>query len=74
MKLIHVCFADDLLMFCHGDKGLVSTLKDAIEEFGYVSGLKPNYDKSTITFGNMKEEDRQVMLDCVPFKVEKLPV
>ncbi|GKC75814.1 RNA-directed DNA polymerase, eukaryota, reverse transcriptase zinc-binding domain protein [Tanacetum coccineum] len=74
MKLTHVCFADDLLMFCHGDKGLVSTLKDAIEEFGYVSGLKPNYDKSTIIFGSMKEEDRQAMLDCVPFKVEKLHV
>ncbi|GKG36292.1 hypothetical protein Tco_0443970, partial [Tanacetum coccineum] len=33
MKLRHVCFADDLLMFCHGDKGSMSTLKEAIDEF-----------------------------------------
>ncbi|GKG06281.1 RNA-directed DNA polymerase, eukaryota, reverse transcriptase zinc-binding domain protein, partial [Tanacetum coccineum] len=33
MKLTHVCFADDVLMFCHGDKTSFSVLKQAIEEF-----------------------------------------
>ncbi|GJR98190.1 RNA-directed DNA polymerase, eukaryota, reverse transcriptase zinc-binding domain protein [Tanacetum coccineum] len=74
MKLTHVCFADDLLMFCHGDKGSVKTLKEAIEEFGSVSGLKPNYDKSTVILGSIKEEDRQDILNCVPFKIEKVPI
>ncbi|GKC68404.1 RNA-directed DNA polymerase, eukaryota, reverse transcriptase zinc-binding domain protein [Tanacetum coccineum] len=71
MKLTHVCFADDLLMFCYGDKGSIQTLKEAIEEFGSVSGLKPNYDKSTIIFGSIKEEDKQEIMECVPFKVER---
>ncbi|GJZ63709.1 RNA-directed DNA polymerase, eukaryota, reverse transcriptase zinc-binding domain protein [Tanacetum coccineum] len=74
MKLTHVCFADDLLIFCNRDKGFVSVLKDVIEEFGSVSGLLPNYNKSTIIFKSMKEEDKQEILDCVPFKVEKLSV
>ncbi|GJW16459.1 RNA-directed DNA polymerase, eukaryota, reverse transcriptase zinc-binding domain protein [Tanacetum coccineum] len=74
MKLTHVCFADDLLILCNGDKGSVCTLKDAIEEFGHVSGLKPNYDKSTIIFRSMNDKDRQDIMECVPFKVEKLPV
>ncbi|GJU53272.1 putative RNA-directed DNA polymerase, eukaryota, reverse transcriptase zinc-binding domain protein [Tanacetum coccineum] len=74
MKITHVCFADDLLMFCHGDKGSVSTIKDAIEEFGEISGLLPNYSKSTIIFGSMSMDEQQEILDCVPFKVEKLPV
>ncbi|GJZ07560.1 RNA-directed DNA polymerase, eukaryota, reverse transcriptase zinc-binding domain protein [Tanacetum coccineum] len=56
------------------DKGSVCTLKDAIEEFRHVSGLKPNYDKSTIIFGSMNDKDRQDIMECVPFKVEKLPV
>ncbi|GJZ63170.1 RNA-directed DNA polymerase, eukaryota, reverse transcriptase zinc-binding domain protein [Tanacetum coccineum] len=51
MKMTHVCFADDLLMFCHGDCKSVIVLKDAIDEFGAVSGLLPNYTKSNIIFG-----------------------
>ncbi|GJV86697.1 RNA-directed DNA polymerase, eukaryota, reverse transcriptase zinc-binding domain protein [Tanacetum coccineum] len=30
IKLIHVCFADDLLIFCNGDKSSVNVLKEAI--------------------------------------------
>ncbi|GJW58750.1 RNA-directed DNA polymerase, eukaryota, reverse transcriptase zinc-binding domain protein [Tanacetum coccineum] len=74
IKITHVCFADDLLMFCHGDKGSVSTIKDDIEEFGEISGLFLNYSKSTIIFGSMSMDEQQEILDCVPFKVEKLPV
>ncbi|GJX96839.1 RNA-directed DNA polymerase, eukaryota, reverse transcriptase zinc-binding domain protein [Tanacetum coccineum] len=73
MKLTHVCFADDLLLFCHGNKNSVIVLKKAIEEFGDISGLLPNYSKNTIIFGSMKMEDQQEILKCVPFKVEKLP-
>ncbi|GKD23624.1 RNA-directed DNA polymerase, eukaryota, reverse transcriptase zinc-binding domain protein, partial [Tanacetum coccineum] len=51
MKLTHVCLVDDLLMFCHGDMSSVMVLKEAIEEFGSMSGLLPNYSKSTIIFG-----------------------
>nr|GEW51184.1 RNA-directed DNA polymerase, eukaryota, reverse transcriptase zinc-binding domain protein [Tanacetum cinerariifolium] len=73
LKLTYVCFADDLLMFCNGDKGYASVFKEAIKEFGSISGLLLNYNKSTIIFGNMTEEDKQEILECVPFKVEKLP-
>ncbi|GJZ66992.1 hypothetical protein Tco_0630232 [Tanacetum coccineum] len=37
-------------------------------------GLLPNYSKSTIIFGSMSMDEQQEILDCVPFKVEKLPV
>ncbi|GJV55143.1 RNA-directed DNA polymerase, eukaryota, reverse transcriptase zinc-binding domain protein [Tanacetum coccineum] len=37
MKLIHACFADDLLIFCHGDINSVNVLKEAIEDFGAYS-------------------------------------
>ncbi|GJY52436.1 RNA-directed DNA polymerase, eukaryota, reverse transcriptase zinc-binding domain protein, partial [Tanacetum coccineum] len=74
LKITHVCFADDLLMFSHGDKQSVELLKNVIEEFGRVYGLLLNYNKSTIIFGSVKEEDRKEILDIMPFKVEKLPV
>ncbi|GJZ05801.1 hypothetical protein Tco_0539594 [Tanacetum coccineum] len=63
MNLTHVCFADDLLMFCHVDKISVSIIKEAIEEFGDISGLLPIYSKSTIIFGSMKVEDQQEILE-----------
>ncbi|GKC23552.1 RNA-directed DNA polymerase, eukaryota, reverse transcriptase zinc-binding domain protein, partial [Tanacetum coccineum] len=59
MKLTHVCFADDVLMFCHGDKTSVSVLKQAIEKFVDISWLLPNYNKSTILFGSMKIVDQE---------------
>ncbi|GKB79070.1 RNA-directed DNA polymerase, eukaryota, reverse transcriptase zinc-binding domain protein, partial [Tanacetum coccineum] len=34
LKITNVCFADDLLMFCHADKSSVSVLKDSIEDLG----------------------------------------
>ncbi|GJW19976.1 RNA-directed DNA polymerase, eukaryota, reverse transcriptase zinc-binding domain protein [Tanacetum coccineum] len=74
INITHVCFADDLLMFYHGDVESVKVIKETIEEFGTVSGLLPNYNKSAIIFGGVNEEDRQSILNVVPFRVEKLPV
>ncbi|GJV92190.1 RNA-directed DNA polymerase, eukaryota, reverse transcriptase zinc-binding domain protein [Tanacetum coccineum] len=44
LKITHLCFADDLLVFCHGGGGIksVSTIKEALEEFSNYSGLKAN--------------------------------
>ena len=74
LKITHVCFADDLLMFCHGDKHSVEVIKEVIEEFGSISGLLPNYNKSTIIFGRIKNDEQQEILNVVPFKVERPPV
>ncbi|GJS75909.1 RNA-directed DNA polymerase, eukaryota, reverse transcriptase zinc-binding domain protein [Tanacetum coccineum] len=42
LKITHLCFADNLLVFCHGDIKSVSIIKEALEEFGNYSGLKAN--------------------------------
>ncbi|GKB12587.1 RNA-directed DNA polymerase, eukaryota, reverse transcriptase zinc-binding domain protein [Tanacetum coccineum] len=42
LKITHLYFADDLLVFCHGDITSVSTIKEALEEFSNYSGLKAN--------------------------------
>ncbi|GJY54121.1 hypothetical protein Tco_0445785 [Tanacetum coccineum] len=69
-----VKYLDDLLMFCHGDIISVSVVKEAIEDFGVIYDLLPNYSKSGIIFGRISMEDKQCILDSVPFKDEKLPV
>ncbi|GJW60307.1 RNA-directed DNA polymerase, eukaryota, reverse transcriptase zinc-binding domain protein, partial [Tanacetum coccineum] len=74
LKLTHMCFADDLLVLCKGDIESVKVVKKTIEEFSKVCGLFPNINKSTIFFGNIKEEDKADMLQVLPFKCGKLPM
>nr|GEU38638.1 hypothetical protein [Tanacetum cinerariifolium] len=40
MKLINLCFADDLFLFSHGDTDSVKVIKGALNEFQEASGLK----------------------------------
>ncbi|GKA23866.1 RNA-directed DNA polymerase, eukaryota, reverse transcriptase zinc-binding domain protein [Tanacetum coccineum] len=42
LNITHLCFADDLILCCHGDCGFVAFLKKALDEFGMVSGLLPS--------------------------------
>nr|GEU56124.1 RNA-directed DNA polymerase, eukaryota, reverse transcriptase zinc-binding domain protein [Tanacetum cinerariifolium] len=49
LEITHLCFADDLLVLCHGDINSVQVIKDALEKFSVVSGLYPNLGKSTIS-------------------------
>lgn len=53
MKLTHLCFADYLLMVCHGDISSIKVVKQALEEFSSVTGLHPNLSKSTVFFGSV---------------------
>ncbi|GKB92604.1 RNA-directed DNA polymerase, eukaryota, reverse transcriptase zinc-binding domain protein [Tanacetum coccineum] len=48
MKLVHVYFADDLLVMCHGDVDSVNVIKKALDEFSTCYGLLPNNSKSTV--------------------------
>ncbi|GJU33654.1 hypothetical protein Tco_1182008 [Tanacetum coccineum] len=40
VSLTYLCFADDLLLFCHGDSKSASVLKKALDEFGVADILK----------------------------------
>ncbi|GJV40441.1 RNA-directed DNA polymerase, eukaryota, reverse transcriptase zinc-binding domain protein [Tanacetum coccineum] len=74
LKLVHVCFADDLLVMCHGDSYSVRVIKSALDEFSACSGLFPNNSKSTVFFGSLNEEEKSEILNVIPFTTGKLPV
>ncbi|GJY03088.1 RNA-directed DNA polymerase, eukaryota, reverse transcriptase zinc-binding domain protein [Tanacetum coccineum] len=74
LKLTHLCFADDLLVVCNGDVESVKVIKSTMLEFSGMSGLIPNMEKSTVFFGNVKNETKTKILDILPFTVGKLPV
>lgn len=48
LKLNHLCFANDLLMFCKGDKESVQLLLSSFARFSSTTGLQVNPAKSSI--------------------------
>ncbi|GJX00245.1 RNA-directed DNA polymerase, eukaryota, reverse transcriptase zinc-binding domain protein [Tanacetum coccineum] len=60
LKITHICFADDLLVFYHGDIGSSKVIKKSLEEFSNCSGLLPNFRTS----------DCKALLDKVRKKVD----
>ncbi|XP_075100659.1 secreted RxLR effector protein 78-like [Nicotiana tabacum] len=48
LNTTHICFADDLLMYCRADFESISILIFAFHRFSVVSGLQANMDKSAI--------------------------
>ena len=73
-KITHLCFADDLMLFCNGNKASVRIIKDALEEFAGIAGLQPNVSKSHIFFGNVRERTKLKILETLPFVEGKLPM
>ncbi|XP_074265840.1 uncharacterized protein LOC141588292 [Silene latifolia] len=55
MKLTHLCFADDLLMFSRGDIQSVTLMLRAFETFSISSGLKMNNGKSNFYTNGISE-------------------
>nr|GEW79770.1 hypothetical protein [Tanacetum cinerariifolium] len=74
LQITHLCFVDDLLVFCHRDIKSVSTIKEALEEFSSYSGLRANMNKSTMFFGGMTIAEQNVILDIIPFANRRLPI
>ncbi|KAJ9566292.1 hypothetical protein OSB04_002258 [Centaurea solstitialis] len=73
-EITHLCFADDLFVFTGGNLGSVEVLKRALERFRVISGLEPNISKSEVFFCNVTPENRQVILNSLPFRVGMFPI
>ncbi|GKD81912.1 RNA-directed DNA polymerase, eukaryota, reverse transcriptase zinc-binding domain protein, partial [Tanacetum coccineum] len=43
LGITDLCFADDILVLCHGDVNSVTVIKKALEKFSVVSWLYPNW-------------------------------
>ncbi|XP_074291447.1 uncharacterized protein LOC141618246 [Silene latifolia] len=51
IQLTHLCFADDLMLFCHGDRASIDLLLKAFAYFSKATGLSMNRGKSNF-YGN----------------------
>ncbi|XP_048491428.1 uncharacterized protein LOC125492756 [Beta vulgaris subsp. vulgaris] len=73
MQLSHLCFADDLILFCNGDFRSIYTLLQGFQIFSHASGLEVNKEKSKVYYTSMEESDITRDTDVSGFKVGSLP-
>lgn len=57
-KIINLCFADDLMIFCRGELQSIKHIKDSLFEFEALSGLAPSPAKSNIFFSGVNTTTR----------------
>ncbi|XP_021744396.1 uncharacterized protein LOC110710412 [Chenopodium quinoa] len=73
LKLNHLVFADDLILFFRGEKYSVMLNMRALTTFAQASGLVANNGKSALYTCNMNEEVKEEILRCTGFVEESLP-
>ena len=73
IKLTHMCFADDLLLFARGDVSSIRQLYSAFQLFTTASGLKANLSKSSLYFGGVNSEIQSAILEEFQFTKGDLP-
>lgn len=59
---MHICFGDDLLMFCKADVLSVKLMFDAFSKFSKVTGLQANTEKSSIYMSGVEDQEKQAIL------------
>ncbi|XP_062119079.1 uncharacterized protein LOC133832801 [Humulus lupulus] len=79
LKILNLCFAGDLILFCKGTQSSVRVLKVALEEFSSATRLHVNPSKSHIYFGGVTAADRktiahEIQLTEGPFTLKYLGV
>ncbi|GJR40802.1 hypothetical protein Tco_1216486 [Tanacetum coccineum] len=74
LKIINVCFVDDLFLFARGDVNSARVIMDSLNEFKKVSGLVPSLPKSMACFCNVLNHVKIAILNIMPFSEGNLPI
>ncbi|XP_039024717.1 uncharacterized protein LOC120157747 [Hibiscus syriacus] len=74
IPLTHLCFADDLLLFCHGSLDAILGVVSTLEKFYEISGLKLNALKSELFACGVARDELEVIQSATGLKLGQLPV
>ncbi|CAL1401922.1 unnamed protein product [Linum trigynum] len=74
IKLTHLCFADDLLVFSDRSNYGIKELQRVLDQFKLVSGLKSNPSKCEVFFGGIERAERQLRAARFGYKLGEFPV
>ncbi|XP_062118697.1 uncharacterized protein LOC133832356 [Humulus lupulus] len=74
LKLINLCFADDLILFCKGTRSDVSIFKEVLVKFSAATGLSINANKSDIYFGGVTATERRIIAQEIQLPEGSFPL
>ncbi|GJZ64151.1 retrotransposon protein, putative, ty1-copia subclass [Tanacetum coccineum] len=74
LKLVNVCFADDLFIFTRGDVDSALLIMESLDEFQKCSGLVPSIPKGTEYFCNVRNHIKLDIMSFMPFAEGELLV
>jgi hypothetical protein len=74
LKLTHLCFADDLLIFSEASLSSINVIKAVLVEFEELSSLKANPSKSSFYCSGISERVKHILLNELQMKEGYLPV
>lgn len=74
LNLTHLCFVDDLMLFCHVDEKSIGLLKKALDTFSSWSSLEANIAKSNIFFSRVNGDKKLGLISIFEFHEGKLPM
>nr|GEV85545.1 hypothetical protein [Tanacetum cinerariifolium] len=67
-KIFNISFADDLILFAHGDVHSARVVKEALNEFKDAPVLVPSIPKSAIFFCNVLDLVKASIRHLMPFE------
>lgn len=70
IRLNHLAFADDLIIWCNGDEKSIRSIKLALDNFAILSGLVPNRGKSLFLSAGVSVGNTEAFLSILGFEAE----
>lgn len=74
LKLTHLVFADDPMVFCKGETGSVNRVLEALAHFSSVSGSVANMEKSSLFMACIDDHMKEVLLSNIGFSLVTFPI
>lgn len=73
-KLLHLQYADDILLFLKADPLMVESIKWTLRAFEGILGLKINFSKSELVPINLQDSQMKYYAQILNCKVGSLPI
>ena len=73
-EITHLCFVDDLMIFCKAEVALVSFVRNCLDQFRVASDLSLNLDKSSMLLCGVDPNTKLQLLGALSYREGKLLV